>query len=148
MTHQHNQQGFSLIEVMIAVGVIALAIPAALYAMQSQLEGAMLLRDKVQAQWVVDNHMTDIRLVNRATGTLPQAGKEQVTMLNQTWVMDTEIKPFSTPGLGDIYGIKIQVWLEEKQNTAPQAVRVGVIQSFDMRIISRNTSSASQADGS
>ena len=49
--------GFTLVEVMVALAVVALAVPALLFTLYQQLEGTEYLRDRSMASWVAANRL-------------------------------------------------------------------------------------------
>ncbi len=82
----HASRGFTLLEVMVALVVVALALPAMLLLVMAQLDGAGQIREKTYAHWVAENEMTRIRLrqqyfpqerlQDRETGQVQMAGAE------------------------------------------------------------------------
>ena len=57
-----KNRGFTLIEVMVALMVIAIALPALLGALYRQVDGSAYLRAKSIAQWVASNKLTENRI--------------------------------------------------------------------------------------
>ena len=55
-------RGFTLVEVMVALMVIAIALPALLKALYQQVDGTAYLRDKSIAQWVANNKLAENRI--------------------------------------------------------------------------------------
>lgn len=79
--------GFTLVEVMVALVIVAVALPAFLGLVMTQLDGAANIRDKTVAFWVAENELTRRRLQARllpdqfdlpdeADGTVEQMGLE------------------------------------------------------------------------
>jgi general secretion pathway protein I len=63
--------GFTLVEVMVAMMIVALALPALLDQAQSLSNHTFVARAKTQAYWVAQNKMAEISLESRLTGKLP-----------------------------------------------------------------------------
>ena len=125
-------KGFTLIEVMVAVAILALALPAMLYALSNQLENTGYLRDKLFAQWAAENALAEIRFANRRSGNIAksQQGEEQIA--GRTWYWRSEAKAFPQEEFKDIIGVQISVFLS-KENRDQQAITTltGIVRRFD-----------------
>ena len=64
------QRGFTLIEVLVALVIVALGMSALLESLGSAADTSTWLRDKTFAQWIAFNQLETTRL----TGTLPMIG--------------------------------------------------------------------------
>lgn len=82
-----NGRGFTLIEVMVALAVVAMALPAMLTLVMSQLDGTVAIREKTLAYWVAENELTRIRMQQRYFDNmkLPETDKGTVTMGSMQW---------------------------------------------------------------
>jgi general secretion pathway protein I len=86
MTMRSNNSGFTLVEVMVALLIVAVAISALLFRMMTNIDNTAYLRDKAIAQWVAMNQLTELRLRNRHSNSVPdreQEGSEQ--QLGHEW---------------------------------------------------------------
>lgn len=83
----NNGRGFTLIEVMVALAVVAMALPAMLTLVMSQLDGTVAIREKTLAYWVAENELTRIRMQQRYFDNmkLPETDKGTVTMGSMQW---------------------------------------------------------------
>lgn len=121
--------GFTLIEVMVALAVIALALPSLMTAIFGYIEGTGYLRDKLQAQWVAENRIAELRLANQTGGNLPmskQHGEEKLA--GRTWYWQSRTKAFKQAEFAGIYGIEVSVWEEEpKDDESPLISLVGIV---------------------
>ena len=58
--------GFTLVEVMVALAVVAVALPALMFSLHQQVDGTAYLRDKSLARMVASNKLNEVRLLARA----------------------------------------------------------------------------------
>lgn len=74
--------GFTLIEVMVALAIVAIALAAGSRAASSVVGTSQRLNDVVLAQWCADNELTELRLqdawpaVGKTTFTCTQLGRD------------------------------------------------------------------------
>lgn len=59
---RHGPRGFTLVEVLVAVAVIAIALAAGLRAAGVLVDNSQRLADVVAAQWCAENHLANLRL--------------------------------------------------------------------------------------
>lgn len=59
------QRGFTLLEAMIALMIVAMALPALITLVLTQLDGSAAIRDKTYAYWVAENQLTRVRLLQQ-----------------------------------------------------------------------------------
>ncbi|AOY92438.1 type II secretion system protein GspI [Cupriavidus sp. USMAA2-4] len=65
MTHRPARQarrGFTLIEVLVALTILAVALTAAMRAMGSMIEAGSALQNRMLAEWSAENHLANLRL--------------------------------------------------------------------------------------
>ena len=76
-----QETGFTLLEVLVALAVVAIALAALVTAATGQLRISERTRDKTVAGWVAANVLTDLKLRER----FPEPGERSgvVTMANQ-----------------------------------------------------------------
>ena len=76
-----QETGFTLLEVLVALAVVAIALAALVTAATGQLRISERTRDKAVAGWVAANVLTDLKLRER----FPEPGERSgvVTMANQ-----------------------------------------------------------------
>ena len=67
-----GHRGFTLVEVMVALAIVAIAVPALLLALFQQLDGTEHLRDRSIASWVATDRLSELRLVVAKQGALPE----------------------------------------------------------------------------
>jgi general secretion pathway protein I len=87
-----KQRGFTLLEAMIALMIVAMALPALITLVMTQLDGSAAIRDKTYAYWVAENQLTRVRLLQqqKAKKTLvdykvPEKDSGTVDMMGLRW---------------------------------------------------------------
>ena len=92
--------GFTLVEVMVALAVVAVALPALLFTLSQQLNGLRYLEDRTHAQWAAANRLAELRLVVGAKGSLQTeriSGTEDLAGRSWYWWsegVETEVPGF------------------------------------------------------
>ncbi|MDG2460066.1 MAG: type II secretion system minor pseudopilin GspI [Luminiphilus sp.] len=109
--------GFTLVEVMVALAVVAVALPALLIALSQQIDGLRYLEDRTHAQWIAANRLAELRLVLAAKGgvqTRLVSGSEELAGRN--WYWWSEGKETPVPGF---FHYEIMVSDQEDGRDAP-----------------------------
>ncbi len=96
MKNNHLIKGFTLIEVLLALAVIAIALTATLKITAQNIENTQRIKDKTISHWVAMQGVTMIQLKLIQVSTV-QETTQVTTMLNQKWywrvkVSETPIK--------------------------------------------------------
>lgn len=96
-----QQRGFTLIEVLIALAIVAIALTAIVKASSSDIEDTIHLRDITIAHWVGGNaiHSLQLGLVPQTTGTTI---RRQTQMLNHQWSWTASIHKTPNPLINEI----------------------------------------------
>ena len=113
--------GFTLVEVLVALMVVALGLAALLTAVSSAARSSGSLRDKTLAQWVALNRIAEVRLmVNKIAPTNDTA---EVQLGNRTWHYDTRYFDTNMP---TVKRISVRVWAgNSKAGGNPVAEAIG-----------------------
>jgi len=96
---QCRNGGFTLVEVMVALAVVAVALPALLLTLSQQVDGLRYLQDRTHAQWIAANRLAELQLVLAAKGSLQTrlaSGSEELAGRN--WYWWSEGKETPVPG--------------------------------------------------
>ena len=113
----NRSAGFTLVEVMVALAVVAIALPALLVALYQQVDSTAYLRDKSMAHAVAANKLTELRLLSRARQGLFQGRDGGVAQMGDRewywWLASqpTEVEQF--------YRVEISVAMEETSRDTP-----------------------------
>lgn len=83
-------KGFTLLEVMVALAIFAIAALALLRAQNSQLATDQHLEQKTLAHWVALNHLADLRLQK----AFPEVGQGEAStkMADRDWLISTKVQ--------------------------------------------------------
>ncbi|HEX7416435.1 MAG TPA: type II secretion system minor pseudopilin GspI [Steroidobacteraceae bacterium] len=88
--------GFTLVEVLVALAIVVVGITALLSALTSAADTTAYLRDKTQAEWIGLNQLAATRLaLARPT---PGKTRASVDYAGRKWVWSQQIVPLSFPG--------------------------------------------------
>ncbi len=114
-------QGFTLLEVLIALIILALSLAAALKTASVTVDNSRYLRDKTLAHWVAMNILTEIQ-VKRQWPTLGhQEGSTE--MANRTWYWHLQVKTTVDPELK-----RLELTVSDQPKTAqPLSLLTGFI---------------------
>jgi general secretion pathway protein I len=110
-------RGFTLIEVLVALAIVAIGMAALLSTLSSSADGASYQRDKTFAEWVALNRLAEVRLALQR----PSKGKTdgEVELAGRKWkwsqeVLETEIKGVMRIDVSvrpsDVGGISDRAW--------------------------------------
>ncbi|HHC75167.1 MAG TPA: type II secretion system protein GspI [Thiothrix sp.] len=113
VTKKKQLTGFTLVEVIVALAVVAVALGAIVQTVGNANRNAARLTEETLARWVANNHLTRLRLEKTWADVGTQTGEE--TMAGQTWYWQQTVT--QTPD-ADLRKIEIQVGLQE---AAPSA---------------------------
>ena len=110
-------RGFTLVEVMVALAIVAIALPALLMALYQQIDDTAYLRDKTLAYMVAENKLAEMRLVINSTRNL-SAGKDSglASMADRDWYWWVETKATEVE---NFFRVDITVSLDEQQQEQP-----------------------------
>lgn len=89
-----SPRGFTLLEVMVALVIFAIAALALLRAQNSQISTDRHLEEKTLAHWVALNHLADMRLQK----VFPEVGvaESATQMAGRNWLISTKVQATPT----------------------------------------------------
>ena len=99
-----SARGFTLIEVLVALGVVALALGAAGISMGQMIDTANAMRERSYASWIAQNQIAELRL----SGTIPEVGTSngEVDFANNTWGWRTIV---SETGVENLLRVDVEI---------------------------------------
>jgi general secretion pathway protein I len=92
-----RDSGFTLIEVLVALAIVAVALGAGFKAAGALANNAQRLADVSSAQWCADNHLTNLKLSTK--GNLPGVGDSDFScnQLGRTLKGQQVVRPTPNP---------------------------------------------------
>lgn len=95
------RRGFTLVEVLVALAIVAIGMAAVLETLGSSANTIMYLRDKTFAQWVALNQIANMRLTAEQQNQSPQVGDTDgdVDFADRKWHWRQEITATELPGI-------------------------------------------------
>ncbi|MCZ6828355.1 MAG: type II secretion system minor pseudopilin GspI [Gammaproteobacteria bacterium] len=125
MKAERRQRGFTLVEVMVALIIVAFLLPALLMGFNQQADGIAYLRDKSVAQWVASNKLTETRLGLQRTQQLfkgERSGSTEMAQREWYWWLESEATEIE-----DFYRIEVRVADSKDGSKAPLFTLVGFL---------------------
>lgn len=95
MMHLHTQRGLTLIEVLVALAIVAITLAAGIKAAGALAGSSQRLGDTIVAQWCADNQLTELRLQKQ----FPAVGDTafQCEQLGQAYPGQLQVRPTPNP---------------------------------------------------
>ena len=124
---QSKSNGFTLVEVMVALIIVAVSISALLVRMMANLDSTSYLRDTTVAHWVALNQLELLYIENQLTNKLIESrlsGSEN--MLTREWFWTIEPQKTTDPGARQV---EISVHSEENDESALVTI-TGLIDNY------------------
>ncbi len=114
-----SARGFTLVEVLVALVVVALGLAALLTTVSSTARTSGFLRDKTLAQWIALNRITEVRLNQSKFGQNLDTG--ELKFANRTWHYDTRYFATSVPSMQRLV---VRVWAGDAKTKGNPVVEV------------------------
>lgn len=98
------QSGFTLIEVMVALTIVALSLVAATASLSQMIDASYAMKNRTYASWIAQNRIAEYRLAT----TTPDVGATtgEVEYANTEWSWRAVV---SETGVDDLYRIDVSV---------------------------------------
>jgi general secretion pathway protein I len=98
--------GFTLLEVMVALGIAALSLTAVTAAMSQMVGAANSMKERTYASWIAQNKIAELRLSNIVPEVSEDSGDVQYAGLEWTWR-----STISETGVEHLYRVDVAVSL-------------------------------------
>lgn len=85
MSSSRNCRGFTLIEVMVALVVAALALVAVMASISQMIDAGTAMRDRTYAAWIAQNKIAELRLANTEPEVSTSNGDVEFAGLEWAW---------------------------------------------------------------
>ena len=113
--NKKKQTGFTLLEVMIALLIVAMALPALVTLVMTQIDGAGHVRDKTYAMWIAENQLTRLQILNNKklfpSYKLSEKDAGRVEMMGLQWQWQYEVSNDDTIPVAGIVKMDMDVSL-------------------------------------
>lgn len=98
--------GFTLVEVMVALAIVALSLTAVAASMNQMIDAANTMRERTYANWIAQNKIAELRLAN----VIPEVSTSNgdTTFANSEWAWTAVV---SETGIENFYRIDVTVSL-------------------------------------
>jgi general secretion pathway protein I len=119
---QHRSAGFTLIEILVALAVIAIGTVAVAAAVSGNVGNAAYIQDRTLAHWVAMNKVAELQVAQQWPSTGTEHGDS--LLASQEWNWEVKVSNTDDP---DVRRIDVQVFAQkdQKQSLATLVAYVG-----------------------
>lgn len=92
------EQGFTLLEALVALAIVAIAGVSVIAAVEGHVDRVHALETRAAARWVAENRLAELQVGGKDRG----AGEDRVEMLGQQWQVAVTRRGSADPDLGRV----------------------------------------------
>ena len=101
-----RQTGFTLVEVMVALSIVALSLLAIAASMNQMIDAANTMRERTYASWIAQNKIAELRLSDEQVEISTTSG--ELDYANATWAWSVDV---SETGIEGFFRVDVTVSL-------------------------------------
>lgn len=124
-SNRPHTRGFTLLEVLVAVAVIAIAMAAVIKATGAGAANSAYLRDKTLAHWVAMNQFAEMKLDEQPADPGREDGKVEMAGRDWFWFAETEETPEEA-----VLRVELSVHLDDDRDSPSVAVLTGFLSTL------------------
>lgn len=98
------ERGFTLVEVMVALTIVAFSLTAIAASMNQMIDAANTMRDRTYASWIAQNKIAELRLANITPEVSATSG--EVDYANSEWSWRAVV---SETGIENFYRVDVSI---------------------------------------
>ncbi|NIV18166.1 MAG: type II secretion system minor pseudopilin GspI [Woeseiaceae bacterium] len=102
-----QKAGFTLIEVLVALVIVALSLTAVAASMSQMIDAANGMRDRTYASWIAQNKIAEMRLANVVPDVTSTTGELQFAGTDWSW--EAVVSDLSELGIENLYRVDVTV---------------------------------------
>ncbi len=100
----HRNRGFTLIEVMVALAIVAFSLTAVAASMGQMIDTANAMRERTYASWIAQNKIAEMRLANVIPEVTSTSGEVDFAGTEWAWRADV-----SETGVENLFRVDVTV---------------------------------------
>jgi general secretion pathway protein I len=105
--HRARTNGFTLVEVMVALAIIALSLTAVAAKMGRMIDTSNSMRERTYASWIAQNKIAELRLANVIPEVTSSSG--EIDYANTTWRWRAVV---SESGIENLFRVDVAISYE------------------------------------
>lgn len=98
-----NNLGFTLIEILVALAILAIALTAIIKATSQNIKDNTYLQNKTIASWVGTEVINEARVGLIKLPELPAKEEKEINMLNRSWLWQASSQPTANPHIRKLH---------------------------------------------